>query len=243
MLQPEVTDEFCGRLACQRADAVEEGHAAHTHGGGHLFEADLSAAHVLYHVLLDVLHQSLVHGVEHGVVGEGGGLLVVGVGECEGAVGLWLLLGLERLLLPDLGVYQVDGVVGGCLVCGGECLVVVHAVGLGSCGHTGVLVLQHARFCALDEVAVHLDGAESEHLVESHDGILHVEGLRQVVVCRQGDVLLLHVLWGEHTFGHQYELHLLGGERRLELVAQLAARHALHALLTDDQVGLHLLDV
>ena len=68
MLQAHVTNQFGWCLVGEVAHAVEERYATHAHGGGHLFQTDLAAAHVLHHILLDVLQQLLVHSIQHGVV-------------------------------------------------------------------------------------------------------------------------------------------------------------------------------
>ena len=108
----------------------------------------------------------------------------------------------------------------------------------GGGGHAGVLAFEHARLLALDDVLVDLDGGQTHDLVEAHDGLLDVEGLGQIVVGGQRDVLVGHGLTGDHAVGHQDKLGLVV-VAGLELVAQLAAGDAVaHVLLADDEVGL-----
>lgn len=65
MLQSHVSYQLGWRLVGKTAHAVEEWYAAHTHRIGHLLKTDLSTAHVLQHVLLDVIKQLTVHSVDH----------------------------------------------------------------------------------------------------------------------------------------------------------------------------------
>ena len=65
VLQSHISNQFCRRLIGDAPHSVEERYSSHTHRAGHLLETDLSAAHVLHHILLDVLQQLLIHSVEH----------------------------------------------------------------------------------------------------------------------------------------------------------------------------------
>ena len=145
--------------------------------------------------------------------------------------------------LDDLRIHTVhrivcrDGIVVYTLV------ELTHVDGLCGCCHTGVTVFEHTGFCTFDEVAAHLDRTEAENLVEAHGGILQVEWLREIVVCRERDVLRAHILWCQHTLGHQHELDLLGPRVHLQLVTEVTTCKTRHILLADDDVALHFLQV
>ena len=109
--------------------------------------------------------------------------------------------------------------------------------------HTGVAILQHTGLRTFNEVTVHLDGTETENLVEPHDGILQVEWLGQIVIGREGDVLSAHILWCEYTVGHEHEHRLLGNGIGLDLVTEFTTSHTWHILFTDDEVWTHLEDI
>ena len=183
---------------------MEEGHASHAHGSGHLFETDLTAAHVLHDILFDILHQLLVHDIEHRVVRQGRLFLGLHLSlcDCRGILDVWL---------DNLRVHEIDGIVFArrtaafCQSCGSVCIV----IGLCSSGHTRVLVLQHTGLCSFNEVVVNLDRTKAENLVEAHDCLLQVEWLGHIVICREGDVLITHVNRGEGLVGKEDELHFL----------------------------------
>ena len=113
MFQTHIAHQLCWGLTCQRTDTVEERHTTHAHGCCHLLKANLSTAHVLHHVLLDVPHQLLVHGVEHGVVCQFSHFVAIifllHQGKC--IVRFWWNF-LEYRFLLNLCIHQVDGVVG-----------------------------------------------------------------------------------------------------------------------------------
>ena len=47
VFQSHVSHEFCWCFACKAAYTVEERYTSHSHGIGHLFQTNLSAAHIL----------------------------------------------------------------------------------------------------------------------------------------------------------------------------------------------------
>ena len=61
MLQTDIANHLSRCLCGDGTYLVEERYTTHTHGGGHLFKADLSAAHVLQYKLLYIAHQLLIH--------------------------------------------------------------------------------------------------------------------------------------------------------------------------------------
>ena len=231
MLQAQLANDFCRRLGRDAANLMEERHTSHAHGRSHLVEADLSAAHVLQHELLHIAHQLLVHQVVHAVVADGVAVVVFG----QHVV---LADALHRLFcLGSFGGLGSLGTAG--LHLDGVHVVVDHR----RRRHAGILTFQHTRLLALDDVLVELYRSQTQQLVETHHGLLHVERLGQIVVGSQRDVLVGHVLFGQHIVGQQHELGLVPSWVRLELVAKLAARHGSHVLFADDDVGIQRLDV
>ena len=202
----------------------------------------MSTTHVLQHKLLDVAHQLLVHRLTHRVVADGVAVVVLLMD--EGAfvllLGRCILNGL--LLLVSLLVFCWLSVAASFFLMLGLQIVKVFINHCG-CGHTGVAAFNHTCLTALNDVLIHLDRTETHQLVEAHHSLLNVEWLSQIVVGSQRNVLIGHILLGQHTVGHQHELRLGATVVHLELRTKLATRHWCHVLLTDDEVGIQRLNV
>ena len=231
MLQTQFAHHLGRCLGGDGANLVEERHATHAQGRRHLVEADLTAAHVLQHELLDITHELLVHDAVHGVVANGVAVIVFGQHVVAfrrfGGFRRFRSLGIIRSVLLHLSLHVLH-------------IIVNHGGG----GHAGIVAFEHSRLLALDDILIDFDGCQSQQLVEAHDGLLHLEGLGQVVVGSHRDVLFVHVFLGQHTVREQHKLALAAARVALELVAQLAAGDALlQFLLTDNDVGIQRLDV
>ena len=188
--------------------------------------------------MLDVLHQLLIHDIEHRVVRQGRLLL-----------SLQLCLSDSRSILDvrldNLRIDDVNGIIlsRSATTLSQSCSRVRIVIRLCGSGHARVLVLQHTSLSSFNEVVIQLDRTKAKNLVESHDGLLQVEWLGQVVIGREGDVLVAHIIRCEGLIGKQYKLHLLRDGAHLQLVTQFTTRHAIHVLFTDDQVRMQFLNV
>ena len=236
MTQFQVAHQFRRSLLCYCLYSVEERHTSHTHCRRHLFEVDLSAAHVLQHILLHVLYELLVHGVVHRVFADG-----LSLGIIFRSRSLWqvLLLPLGSLLFGfAFRFYTLRQ----CLNLTFHLFSHIVIVDGGSC-HTCIVTLKTSCLSSLylsAHVDVHL---QSEQSVESHCRLLHVEWFGEIVVSRHGDVSLLHLGCTQHTVGHQHKLYVLGALVCLDIVAQFATRHLWHNLLTYHDVRFEHLQV